>query len=75
MLQQEKPEDYVIGTEEVHSVGEFIEEAFNYVRLDWRKYVKLAPHYFRPLETELLTADASKMKDKLSWQLKNNSRT
>ena len=48
MLQQEQPDDYVIGTGESHSVGEFVEEAFAYAGVDWREHVEVDPQYFRP---------------------------
>jgi len=67
ILQQEKPDDYVIGTGESHSVREFVEEAFDYVGLDWKQYVKIDPRYFRPTEVELLLADYTKAKKKLGW--------
>lgn len=67
MLQQEKPDDYVIGTGESHSVREFVEEAFTYADLDWKQYVKIDPRYFRPTEVELLLADYGKAKKKLGW--------
>jgi GDPmannose 4,6-dehydratase len=67
MLQQEKPDDYVIGTGESHSVREFVGEAFAYVGLDWKQYVKIDPRYFRPTEVELLLADYTKAKKKLGW--------
>jgi GDPmannose 4,6-dehydratase len=67
MLQQDKPCDYVIGTGETHSVEEFLIEAFNYVNLDYKEYVKIDPRYFRPTEVELLLADASKAKRELVW--------
>ncbi|MCS7232287.1 MAG: GDP-mannose 4,6-dehydratase [Elusimicrobiota bacterium] len=70
ILQQEKPDDFVIGTGETHSVREFVEEAFNYVGLDWKKYVKIDPRYFRPTEVEVLIADATKAKKVLGWQAK-----
>jgi len=70
MLQQNDPDDYVLGTGEAHSVKEFVAEAFGYVNLDWQEYVKIDPRYFRPLETETLIADASKAKEKLSWEPK-----
>ncbi|MGB8707903.1 MAG: GDP-mannose 4,6-dehydratase [Dehalococcoidia bacterium] len=70
MLQQEKPDDYVIGTGESHSVREFVEEAFTYVGLDWKQYVKIDPRYFRPTEVELLLADYTKAKKKLGWSPK-----
>jgi len=67
MLQQDKPEDYVIGTGEAHSVKEFLEEAFSYAELDWREYVEIDPRYLRPTEVEFLLADASKAVEKLGW--------
>ena len=70
ILQQEVPDDYVLGTGECHSVQEFLEEAFNYVGLDWRQYVKIDPRYFRPTEAELLLADSKKARDKLGWEPK-----
>ena len=68
MLQQDQPDDYVIGTGETHLVSEFLTEAFGYAGLDWQEYVKTDPRYFRPLETELLIADTSKAKGKLGWE-------
>ena len=70
MLQQEEPDDYVIGTGENHSIKEFLQESFEYVGLDWKKYVKIDPKYFRPTETELLLADLSKARKKLGWSPK-----
>jgi len=70
ILQQDKPEDYVIGTGESHSVKEFLEEVFNYAGLDWKEYVEIDSRYFRPTEVEFLLADASKAKKKLKWNPK-----
>jgi len=67
MLQQERAEDYVIGTGETHSVEEFLIEAFNYVNLNYKEYVKIDPRYFRPTEVELLLADSSKARKELDW--------
>jgi len=67
MLQQNEPDDYVIGTGKTHSVKEFLEEAFGYLDLDWRKYVEIDKRYFRPTEVEYLKADPSKAKKKLNW--------
>ena len=67
MLQQPNPDDYVIASGETHSVREFLEEAFNYVNLDWQKYVEIDSRYFRPAEVDLLIGDASKAKQKLNW--------
>ena len=67
MLQQGKPADYVIGTGQTHSVKEFLEEAFAYAGLDWKKYVEIDSRYFRPTEVELLLADSSKARRELGW--------
>lgn len=67
MLQHPEPDDYIIATGEVHSVQEFVEEAFSYVELDWRKFVEIDSRYFRPTEVEILQGDASKARDKLGW--------
>jgi GDPmannose 4,6-dehydratase len=68
MLQQDKPDDYVIATGETHSVKEFVEEAFGVVGLDWRNFVKVDPRYFRPAEVDLLVGDASKARKTLGWK-------
>ena len=70
MLQQEKPDDYVIATGETHTVREFLEEAFGYVGLDWRTYVEIDPRYFRPTEVDVLCGDASKAARVLGWKPK-----
>jgi GDPmannose 4,6-dehydratase len=70
MLQQDKPEDYVIATGETHAVSEFCAEAFNYAGLDWKDYVEIDPRYFRPAEVDLLIGDASKAKRILGWEPK-----
>lgn len=70
MLQQDRPEDYVIATGETHSVREFLEEAFSYAGLDWRRYVEIDPWYYRPAEVDLLVGDASKAKRHLNWEPK-----
>jgi len=67
MLQQDQPDDYVIATNETHSVKEFLEVAFRHVGLDWQKYVEIDPAYFRPAEVDLLIGDYSKAKKKLGW--------
>lgn len=67
MLQNDKPDDFVIGTGETHSVEEFVEDAFHYVGLDWGKYVETDPRYFRPTETDLLMANSAKAKTILRW--------
>lgn len=70
MLQQDKPEDYVVATGEAHSVKEFLSEAFGYVGLDWEKYVKIDERYFRPTEVDHLLGDSSKAREKLNWEPK-----
>jgi GDPmannose 4,6-dehydratase len=68
MLQQEFPDDYVVGTGESHSIREFLDEAFGYVGLNWHDYVKIDPRYFRPTEVDYLMADPSKAKRLLGWE-------
>jgi GDPmannose 4,6-dehydratase len=68
MLQQEAPADLVFGTGHTHSVREFLDEAFGYVKLDWRDYVSVDPRYFRPTEVETLQADPSEARRRLGWQ-------
>jgi GDPmannose 4,6-dehydratase len=70
MLQQAKPDDYVVATGETHSVQEFLEEAFSYVGLDWRRYVKVDAKYFRPAEVDVLLGDPSKAQAALGWKPK-----
>jgi len=65
MLQQEKPDDYVIATGEAHSVREFVQEAFSYAGLDWQKHVEADAKYYRPAEVDILIGDASKARSKL----------
>jgi GDPmannose 4,6-dehydratase len=67
MLQREKPDDFVVGTGESHTVREFLDESFGYVGLDWHKYVEIDPHYFRPTEVDYLLADPSKTNKELGW--------
>jgi GDPmannose 4,6-dehydratase len=70
MLQQEKPDDYVIATGETHSVREFVEESFGYAGVDWKKHVVIDEKYFRPAEVDLLLGDPTKAKKALGWQPK-----
>jgi GDPmannose 4,6-dehydratase len=70
MLQQEKPEDYVIATGETHSVKEFVELAFEIVGLKWENYVEIDKTLFRPAEVFELKGDIRKIKGKLNWQPK-----
>lgn len=69
MMQQEKPDDFIIATGETHTVREFIEEAFGYANLlPWEKYIEIRPEYFRPAEVDVLVGDASKAKRELGWE-------
>ncbi|PWU05979.1 MAG: GDP-mannose 4,6-dehydratase [Verrucomicrobia bacterium] len=68
MLAQDKPDDYVIATGEVHSVKEFCQEAFSYLDLDWEAYVKYDAVYERPAEVDVLLGDATKAKSVLGWK-------
>jgi len=70
MLQQDKPDDYVVATGESHSVREFVAEVFSYLELDWQKYVEIDQRYFRPSEVDYLQGDASKVKKVLKWEPK-----
>ncbi len=68
MLQQEKPDDYVVATGETHTVEEFLDESFRLVNLDWKKHVRIDPRYYRPAEVEHLVGDATKAREKLGWR-------
>ncbi len=70
MLQQEKPDDYVIATNETHSVREFLEVAFGHAGLDYNDYVEIDPRYYRPAEVDILIGDYSKAKRVLGWEPK-----
>jgi GDPmannose 4,6-dehydratase len=68
MLQQDKPDDFVIATGETYSISEFLDIAFNYVNLDWHDYVAFDERYLRPAEVDLLIGDSSKARKVLGWQ-------
>lgn len=68
MLQQDQPSDYVIATNETHTVREFVELAFERCDLDWKKYVKVDERFYRPAEVDLLIGDYSKAKKVLHWE-------
>jgi len=70
MLQQDQPDDYVIATNEAHSVREFLEIAFGHAGLNWKQHVEIDPRYFRPAEVDLLIGDYSKARRALSWEPK-----
>jgi len=71
MLQQDRPDDYVVATGESHSVQEFAEVAFSAAGLDWRDHVVVDPNLYRPSEVHVLLGDAAKARRDLGW----NSRT
>ena len=68
MLQQDKPDDYVIATNETHSIREFLDIAFNHLNLDWHDFVEFDPRYLRPAEVELLIGDSTKARQQLGWE-------
>ena len=70
MLQQDKPDDYVVATGQSRSVREFVAEVFSYLGLDWQKYVEIDQRYLRPAEVDYLEGDASKAKKILKWKPK-----
>ncbi|UYL08292.1 GDP-mannose 4,6-dehydratase [Bdellovibrio sp. SKB1291214] len=72
MLQQDQPDDFVISTNETHTVKEFVELAFERADLDWKKYVKIDEKFMRPAEVDLLIGDAAKAKQKLGWEPKTS---
>src|SRR5688500_364221 len=65
MLQQDRPDDYVIATGASHSVGQLVEVAFGHAGLDWKKYVGIDPAFLRPAEVDLLVGDASRARAEL----------
>ena len=72
MLQQDQPDDFVIGTGETHLVREFCELAFGFADLDYRDFVVQDPRFYRPAEVDLLISDASKAEKILGWKPKVN---
>jgi GDPmannose 4,6-dehydratase len=68
MLQQDRPDDYVVGSGQTHSVGELCRVAFGHLGLDDEKYVKADPHFFRPADVDLLVSDPSKARQVLGWE-------
>ncbi len=68
MLQQDQPDDYVVATNETHSIREFLDIAFSHVDLDWHDYVEFDARYLRPAEVDLLIGDATKAREALGWQ-------
>ncbi|MBT4274539.1 MAG: GDP-mannose 4,6-dehydratase [Verrucomicrobia bacterium] len=72
MLQQETPDDYVIATNETHSVRDFLKIAFEHIGKDYKDYVEVSSAYYRPAEVDLLRGDFSKAKEQLGWQSKTS---
>ncbi|MCJ7829399.1 MAG: GDP-mannose 4,6-dehydratase [Dehalococcoidia bacterium] len=72
MMQQDRPDDFAIGTGKAHSVRDFLDCAFGYVGLDWGEYVEIDPNLFRPTEVNYLLADATKAKSILGWEPKTS---
>jgi GDPmannose 4,6-dehydratase len=68
MLQQDRPDDYVVATGETHAVRELVQIAFEHVGLDWEQHVKIDPRFLRPAEVDLLIGDPSKAKQQLGWR-------
>lgn len=68
MLQQEKPDDFVISTGENHSIREFLDKTFGWLDLDWNKYVVVDPNFFRPTEVQNLLGDSTKARNELEWK-------
>jgi len=68
MVQQDNPDDYILATNETHTVREFVEEAFAHVDLDWNEFVKYDARYERPAEVDLLIGDPAKAKRVLGWE-------
>lgn len=75
MLQQPEGDDYVIATNESHTVRECLDVAFGRLALDWRRHVEIDPRYYRPAETDFLVGDYSKAKAKLGWEPKTRFKT
>ena len=72
MLQQPKPDDYVVATGECHTVQEFLEETFSLVGLDWKKHIEIDSKYFRPTEVDVSKGDATKARKVLGWHNKTS---
>jgi len=73
MLQQDEPDDYVIATGDAHSIGEFLDIAFDEIGLtDWKKYIEQDPRFMRPAEVDVLRGDATKARNELGWKSKTS---
>ncbi|MEQ1904110.1 MAG: GDP-mannose 4,6-dehydratase [Pirellulaceae bacterium] len=67
MMQHHEPDDFLLATGETHTIREFLDYSFNYLDIDWEKYVSIDPRYFRPTEVDLLLGDSSKARSVLGW--------
>jgi GDPmannose 4,6-dehydratase len=74
MLQQDAPDDYVLATNETHTIRDFLDAAFERVGLDWREHVKFDPRFLRPAEVDLLIGDYTKARQKLGWEPRTRMR-
>ena len=72
MLQQDSPDDYVLATGVAHSVQDFVQAAFDSVKLNWQDFVEIDERYMRPAEVDLLIGDAKKAEEKLGWVSETN---
>ena len=70
MLQQDNPDDYVVGTGKTHSVRDFMQIVFEELKLNYEDYLVVDPRFYRPAEVEILVADPSKAREKLGWEPK-----
>ncbi len=70
MLQHHTPDDFVLATGETHTIREFLDYTFEYLELDWNKFVEIDPRYFRPTEVDLLLGDATRARTELGWEPK-----
>ena len=68
MLQRDEPDDFVIATNQTHTIRDFLEVVFQYLDLNWQDHVVQDPKFFRPAEVDLLVGDATKARDKLGWK-------
>jgi GDPmannose 4,6-dehydratase len=69
MLQQDEPGDYMISTQETHSIKDFLDMAFGYIGIsDWKPYVVVDPKFYRPIDVEYLLGDSGKIRSKLGWK-------
>lgn len=70
MLQQARPDDFVVATGETHTIREFLDESFGHLGLDWHQHVDQDPRFLRPAEVDVLCGDASKARQVLGWEPK-----